>query len=678
MTEDLCPPSRSRLLTNPAAEYLETRGADALGVTPTETAPAPEFVPEMDQFVSYGLLAGKNYFKESEDRKRLFQVTLKKFCEHMEKRKDKNQSFKIKEPNEYTFRDVWEIAEKLGEEHRSSEHVRSGMRFIHKFFRKAGENGSALKRLLVFVPDDTYGSVICGGFTIILGALQRAHEVREDIYSALEEIPKKLQRIKDLVEVHRQSPDLLGCADDVLVAIFVTLEKIVCELTKNVAKKAIMVTVKGDRYGADIKVAVKTLESRVEDFMLQAAICGDQRLGRVEDGVNDIKHLLSRLIKDEATLREANRALEVEKAREDSAHNRTLQELEQTIKQQKLQIAVYNTYYGFLNASPAVDSRTGDVSVKGCQAFLKAWKTTPTSTPASARPNAVDLWLQELQRSDISSTAQCEECLRNSWDLSFKGQDSMAWIMGSGELRSWLRASQSTTLVIDSETRADEVMNPVTMSMALVVQTLTSNADFPVLSFFCGLHTNDAYDEQLSGPVGLLNCLNAQFLTYLRKQNQDIYLPRLGGRKFRQQSQRHITAALELLEILVEQLSPDDDAIVIIIESACRLVGPCSKKDKAIKGILNIAKKAPVIFKVLITDMTSSRPLEGRAVTKLFLPDYIDGERQGLNLDMVQSETTASAAVFKAHRDRDSSEAGSTTDDTGSSEDTSDSSEDDD
>jgi hypothetical protein len=87
----------------------------------------------------------------------------------MERKKDRYPSFKIKQPNEYTFRDVWEIAEKLGDKHRNAEHVRHEMRFIHKFFRKAGENSSALKRLLAFVPDDTYGSVICGGFTVILG-----------------------------------------------------------------------------------------------------------------------------------------------------------------------------------------------------------------------------------------------------------------------------------------------------------------------------------------------------------------------------------------------------------------------------------------------------------------------------------------------------------------------------
>lgn len=307
------------------------------------------------------------------------------------------------------------------------------------------------------------------------------------------------------------------------------------------------------------------------------------------------------------------------------------------------------------------------VSAKDFKALLDRCK--PAMATAATGPNSADLWLQELQRSDVASTSHCEECLRNSWGLSFKGQDSMAWILGSDELRSWLRASRSSTLVIESETRPDELMNPVTLSMALVVQTLTADADFPVLSFFCGLHTNDAYDEQLSGPVGMLNCLNAQFLAHLRRRNSDIFVPCLEGRRFRQQSQRHITDALDLLDHLMKQLSPGDDAVIVVIDSACRLVGSSSRADKAIRGILSLAKKAPVVFKVLITDMLTNRAIEGRTVTKLFLPDYIDGGRQGLNLDMVQSETTASAVLFRTHQDEDSSgvDCDSSTDATDSS-----------
>ena len=464
-------------------------------------------------------------------------------------------------------------------------------------------------------------------------------------------------------------------------------------------EKAVKIIVKGDQYGADIKKAIETLHSAVEDFRWEAQTCDAQRLGRVEDGVNETNKLLSQMMKDQAKLREEKRRLEENKARESKEYESIPQESRQKVQQEELQIAVYNTYYGFLIANPAVDSRTGKgetapklrgadwlwghrtdfnpVSVKELKGLLEACKEI--STAAGARLSSVDAWLQELQRSDISSTSHCEECLRNSWSLNFKGQDSMAWIMGSGELRSWLRSSRSSILVIDSETRPDDTLNPLTMSIALTVHTLTTKADFPVLSFFCGLHTNDAYDEELSGPVGMLNCLNAQFLTYLNSRNPGIFLPVLEGDRYRRRSQRHITEALGLLQLLVQRLTPNEDAVIVVVDSACRLVGPRPKAEKALKGILDIAKKAPLTFKVLISDMLSSDPLDGRAAMKLFVPDYIDGGRQGMNMDMMQSEAKASTATFRARRNAGSSESecSASEGETSGCEDETDSSEDD-
>lgn len=320
--------------------------------------------------------------------------------------------------------------------------------------------------------------------------------------------------------------------------------------------------------------------------------------------------------------------------------------------------------------------------MKDYKAFLAVYKPT-RATPGSG-PSSLGLWLQELQTPDAASTAHCEECLRNSWNLSTKDQDTVAWVTGSAELRTWLRESRrqqpGTVLVVDSGAgRPDRLLNPLTLTVALVVQTLTAAADFPVLSFFCGLRTNDAYDEELSGPVGLLNCLNAQFLTHLRVRNPDIFLPGLDDRRFSGRSRKHVREALDLLELLVRQLSPDEDAVVVVIESACRLVGSDSKRaDKAIGGILDIAERATIVFKVLITDMISNRPIEGREVTRLFVPDYIDGGRQGLNLGNLQSEATATAARFKARQDPGSSEddGDSSSEDSDGSKDNSESSED--
>jgi hypothetical protein len=97
-----------------------------------------------------------------------FQMTLRKFHEHLEKRKDKDNSIKLKNPSDYTFKDVLEITTKLHEDHKSAGQVKTCMGLVRRLFRGAGENSSTLERLLAFVPNDTYGSVICGGFSMIL------------------------------------------------------------------------------------------------------------------------------------------------------------------------------------------------------------------------------------------------------------------------------------------------------------------------------------------------------------------------------------------------------------------------------------------------------------------------------------------------------------------------------
>lgn len=103
---------------------------------------------------------------------REFQITLRKFHEHLQKRRDKDHSLELKDPSEYTFKDVLEITTRLHEEHKNAGEVKNCMGLIRRMFRHAGEKSSTLENLLSFVPSDTYGSVICGGFTMILTVCQ--------------------------------------------------------------------------------------------------------------------------------------------------------------------------------------------------------------------------------------------------------------------------------------------------------------------------------------------------------------------------------------------------------------------------------------------------------------------------------------------------------------------------
>jgi hypothetical protein len=180
--------ARDRLLTNSAAEFLEHRAESTLG---TEIASFPaEFVPELDRFVAQedvvryewavgGYIGGRSltdtplirpdYFEESNRRLIQFKQTLASFQQLLVERKlDQRYGIEIKASGDYTFGDVLSIAHTIQKAHAEAEEVRSCMGLIRKVFRSSGRNASTMATFLEFVPNDMFGSVICGGFTVIL------------------------------------------------------------------------------------------------------------------------------------------------------------------------------------------------------------------------------------------------------------------------------------------------------------------------------------------------------------------------------------------------------------------------------------------------------------------------------------------------------------------------------
>lgn len=131
---------------------------------------SPEFVPELDRFLPRDEITQQDYFVESQKRVEKFKETLALFQKNLVDRKvDRRYEIAIKDANSYTLQDVLQIAKIVQKKHSDADQVHSCMGRLKKFFHATGRNASTFKRLLAFVPDDVYGSVICGGFTVILG-----------------------------------------------------------------------------------------------------------------------------------------------------------------------------------------------------------------------------------------------------------------------------------------------------------------------------------------------------------------------------------------------------------------------------------------------------------------------------------------------------------------------------
>lgn len=97
-------------------------------------------------------------------------ATLSRFSATLKARGfDREMRIDLKNPNSYNMEDVLSIAGSIEKRYRNSENVKNAMGVIRKCFRRTGEHHGQLRRLLAFVPNDTYGTIISGGFTMILG-----------------------------------------------------------------------------------------------------------------------------------------------------------------------------------------------------------------------------------------------------------------------------------------------------------------------------------------------------------------------------------------------------------------------------------------------------------------------------------------------------------------------------
>ena len=109
------------------------------------------------------------YYRVSVEKLQDFQNTLTGFVKTLKSKKlDQRLSIELKDPKDYKLEDVLEIATKLQGSKDASEDTRSCMRVIRKCFRVTAKHTTTLTDILKLVPNDSYGSVIVGGFTLIL------------------------------------------------------------------------------------------------------------------------------------------------------------------------------------------------------------------------------------------------------------------------------------------------------------------------------------------------------------------------------------------------------------------------------------------------------------------------------------------------------------------------------
>lgn len=111
----------------------------------------------------------RKLYQLSEKKVDEFQETLKQFHETLEKRKVFSRlKIPAKDPADFDIDYVLSIAVRLSEWNHKSDEINICRRFARQFCQETVKNKNILWGLIKLAPTDIYGSLVSGGFTIIL------------------------------------------------------------------------------------------------------------------------------------------------------------------------------------------------------------------------------------------------------------------------------------------------------------------------------------------------------------------------------------------------------------------------------------------------------------------------------------------------------------------------------
>jgi len=74
----------------------------------------------------------------------------------------------LKDPEKYTVQDILEITAALQARKNNDRKMGGCMNRLQNVFRAVARRGDLAKKVVSFVPNDVYGSIACGGITMIL------------------------------------------------------------------------------------------------------------------------------------------------------------------------------------------------------------------------------------------------------------------------------------------------------------------------------------------------------------------------------------------------------------------------------------------------------------------------------------------------------------------------------
>ncbi|KAI4192074.1 MAG: hypothetical protein LQ346_004502 [Caloplaca aetnensis] len=470
---------------------------------------------------------------------------------------------------------------------------------IRNLTRRLGDAGPAFKAWLQVLPTDSYGSVICGGFNVIIDAAIRHKELCEKVFGALGDIPEVIANAKFSFNEYKSE------------ALYKRVAKLYTVITETL--NGILSFYKGRASGRHFRAARNALK----------ALGKGSDYGRaIEAHIDNVKSSA------DAVKQEAERCL----------HHR-LGEIQATVEYQTLKLAcsqrINQNVYASLQYQMKCfelqwrESQAANIALRNEVTCIRRAVTPKPSPRYGPSPRKIG---QLLQTSPSIAVQDLGEVLREAQSFPVHLQTQANQFMTSQELQEWLTSPDSSALLAQGSD-GDEKISALSFVASLLVQSFQACKDAVPLYFYCALHT-DPFHDGLSGAVGMMQQLAAQLLLI---EQHDLDLEFI-HRKFIQAIDNGDVGALcDLFKGLIQQL-PQSTTIFLVVdgmsfyETRDRLKDTCH----AMSRLLELVEKAKPVFKFLITSPGASAHVSKglRPEQVYWLPEIDPEEDEGFSYNV--------------------------------------------
>ncbi|KAI4232509.1 MAG: hypothetical protein LQ349_004975, partial [Xanthoria aureola] len=337
---------------------------------------------------------------------------------------------------------------------------------VRNLARRLGDAGPAFNAWLQILPNDTFGSAICGGFKIIIDAATKHKDLCQEVFDALGEIPEVIKDA-DFSFKEYKSEELFKRVAKLYTVIMETLKRILSFYQKRAsgrhigaARNVFKAIVKGPNYGRTIEADIQRVKESASAVKQEADRCFHRRIKEMKNA-------------QEFQTLQTTRVVNIMQGM--FAH---LQGIHEHVQYREIQ---YRR-----------ESKADNLALRNEMTELKR-ATTPQRSPRNG-PTLRKIG-QLLNTSPSAADQDMEEVLREAQRFPVFLQTQVKQFITSQKLQDWLVSPYSRALLAQASV-GDEKISALSFVASLLVQSFGTSEDAIPLYFYCGLHT-DPYDDSL-------------------------------------------------------------------------------------------------------------------------------------------------------------------------------------